>query len=408
MKSPAGPSHKIADLLDGNRDGVRVPNAGATMTDFNRNNQPQISQPRAAAAKQPISRSARPKHPLIRHRLAEAATPTPLATPQPTSTPWPAEPRSAPEAMPRPHQRRHKEEPGSRRSRNKAAVLPSKDALELSSIHGQVHQFRGFVDRFGGKHGQSGIMPTLCIRSLCHAATGREVEPDHWWFRLSQEWSELGLQPGDEVLFTAKVHHRTKGFVDQVLSKKYEGRVRQKVTGFGGNLRSVALIRRAQRPLDRELELRHKLKERELQMSKELKEWEQQLSQQLKKRELEFSRGLNVQERQMTQELKRRELQMNQDLQEQEQWICEVERMYRSLEGRIGHMAHDLSRQKRRALVAMACALGIGFTGGGVLSWRLAGSGSVGAAPGGSPAAEEVLGPNRNDRSGNPSLAQGQ
>lgn len=99
---------------------------------------------------------------------------------------------------------------------------------------------------------------------------------------------------------------------------------------------------------------------------------------------------------------------MNQDLHEREQWICEQEQMRLSLERRLGQMAHALSRQKRRAVLALACALGIGFTGGGVLSWRLAGSGTVGAAPGGSTMAEEVMEPNRSEQAGNPSLAQGQ
>jgi hypothetical protein len=55
-------------------------------------------------------------------------------------------------------------------------LLSGKGPLALSSIHGQMAQFSGVVN------------------------------PEHWWFRLSQEWREPGLQPGAAVQFTAKEH----------------------------------------------------------------------------------------------------------------------------------------------------------------------------------------------------------
>ena len=83
--------------------------------------------------------------------------------------------------------------------------------LALQGLEGQVLRLRGVVDRIGGFHQQGRIQHTLCLRNLEVAASGQPITPDHWWFRLRQCWSELGLQAGDTLLFTVKVRCRSKG-----------------------------------------------------------------------------------------------------------------------------------------------------------------------------------------------------
>lgn len=142
-------------------------------------------------------------------------------------------------------------------------VLRDRGPLALRSIHGQVARFSGVVDRFGGKVKLGTIVPTLCIRSLRHTASGRAVDPEHAWFRLSQEWSDLGLQPGDAVQFTTKVHRVTKGWHDGHGASGGGGRVGEQLIGFAGQVRNVVVTRRATRSLDPALELRRQLRERD-------------------------------------------------------------------------------------------------------------------------------------------------
>lgn len=106
--------------------------------------------------------------------------------------------------------------------------------LSLHALHGQVHRFRGVLDRFGAFPQAGRLIHTLCVRQLQLAGTEQPVAPDHWWFRLREDWVRVGIDQGDTVLFTAKVQRCSKGW-DQVV-------------GLGGTVRDVVVTRRSQRP----------------------------------------------------------------------------------------------------------------------------------------------------------------
>ncbi len=61
------------------------------------------------------------------------------------------------------------------RSSGRDPILRDRGPLALRSIHGQVARFSGVVDRFGGQVKLGTIVPTLCIGSLRHTASGRVV-----------------------------------------------------------------------------------------------------------------------------------------------------------------------------------------------------------------------------------------
>ncbi len=119
--------------------------------------------------------------------------------------------------------------------------------FELHSLHGQVHRFTGVIDRFGGFPQAGLIIRTLCVRELRLASTEQPVHPDHWWFRLREAWAEAGIQPGDTVLFTAKVQRCTKGWDQSFDVDGGSGRRRGQVIGLGGCIRDVVVTHRAQR-----------------------------------------------------------------------------------------------------------------------------------------------------------------
>jgi hypothetical protein len=101
--------------------------------------------------------------------------------------------------------------------------------IALAAFQGQVLRIRGVVERFGGVDRSDAIQHTLCIRDLHLAHTDQPLDPDHWWFKLRAEWCAQPLQPGDQVLFTAKVAH---------CHKSRRGRV----DGFGGQVRDLVVI----------------------------------------------------------------------------------------------------------------------------------------------------------------------
>ncbi|MBF2097401.1 MAG: hypothetical protein IGQ88_03355, partial [Gloeomargaritaceae cyanobacterium C42_A2020_066] len=97
--------------------------------------------------------------------------------------------------------------------------------VSLVAYRGQVLRLVGIVDRFGTydsfrypgpdhrrQRVEHRIVRTLCVRNLKLAESREDVTPDHWWFPLRQEWEELALQPGDRVMFSAKIHRRHKGY----------------------------------------------------------------------------------------------------------------------------------------------------------------------------------------------------
>lgn len=128
-------------------------------------------------------------------------------------------------------------------------VAPLHRSLDLTSIHGEVHRFTGVVDRFGSYEERGSTIRTICIRELRLDSTGHHLQPDHWWFRLREVWSEAGVRVGDTVLFTAKVQRCTKGW-DNPNTRGNHGltrrsaRSRQQVMGFGTSPRSVSVVGR--------------------------------------------------------------------------------------------------------------------------------------------------------------------
>lgn len=120
-------------------------------------------------------------------------------------------------------------------------------SLTLQSLHGQIHRFTGVIDRFGGFPQSERIVQTLCVRELHLAATDQPVTPDHWWFRLREDWAQGGIEPGDSVLFTAKVQRCTKGWDQPIAIDGGPCRRRKQVIGLGGRIRDVVVTHRAQR-----------------------------------------------------------------------------------------------------------------------------------------------------------------
>jgi hypothetical protein len=132
----------------------------------------------------------------------------------------------------------------------------------LNALRGQVHRFTGIVDRFGGYQADQGQIHTLCVRDLALADSGQAIDPDHWWFRLREIWTQAGVCAGDRVLFTAKVQRCSKGGT------------RAQVIGFGAAPRDLVILERPQEEslvcdLQHQVErLRRQLKETELSCQK--------------------------------------------------------------------------------------------------------------------------------------------
>lgn len=120
-------------------------------------------------------------------------------------------------------------------------------SLALPSLHGQIQRFTGVIDRFGGFPQSGRIIQTLCVREMHLAATDQPVTPDHWWFRLREDWAQGGIEPGDTVLFTAKVQRCTKGWDQPMATDGGPCRRREQVIGLGGRIRDVVVTHRAQR-----------------------------------------------------------------------------------------------------------------------------------------------------------------
>ncbi|MEB3201070.1 MAG: hypothetical protein VKK62_11165 [Synechococcaceae cyanobacterium] len=121
------------------------------------------------------------------------------------------------------------------------------NSLALQSLRGQIHRFTGVIDRFGGFPQSGRIIQTLCVRDLHLAGTDQPVSPDHWWFRLREDWAQGGIEPGDTVLFTAKVQRCTKGWDQSIATHDRPCRRRDQVIGLGGRIRDVVVTHRAQR-----------------------------------------------------------------------------------------------------------------------------------------------------------------
>jgi hypothetical protein len=110
--------------------------------------------------------------------------------------------------------------------------------LDLASMRGEVHRFEGIVDRIGTAPKATGVVETICIRDLIHCRTNQRINPDHWWFRLRQEWMDARIKPGDHVVFIAKVQRCSKGTSYHEVKGKRE---RIQVIGFGATVKSLII-----------------------------------------------------------------------------------------------------------------------------------------------------------------------
>lgn len=114
--------------------------------------------------------------------------------------------------------------------------------LDLNSMRGEVHRFEGIVDRIGKAPQATGVIETICIREIILCRTNQKITPDHWWFRMRQEWMEAQLMPGDLIVFEAKVQRCSKGSTDPGIKEKNG---RRQVIGFGSTVRSVVVKQHA-------------------------------------------------------------------------------------------------------------------------------------------------------------------
>ena len=108
--------------------------------------------------------------------------------------------------------------------------------LDLASLRGEVHRFEGIVDRLGTAPKATGMVETICIRKLIHCRTNQRINPDHWWFRLRQDWMDARVKPGDHVVFVAKVQRCSKGTSHREVQGNRE---RTQVIGFGATVKSL-------------------------------------------------------------------------------------------------------------------------------------------------------------------------
>ena len=120
--------------------------------------------------------------------------------------------------------------------------------FSIHGLKGQVLRLRGVVDRFGGFEQQGVVQQTVCVRNLELASSGQPIDPDHWWFKLRQPWCEAGVQVGDTILFTVKVSYCSKGRHDQSWADGSGLRSRERVIGFGGQVRDLVVQRRGRPP----------------------------------------------------------------------------------------------------------------------------------------------------------------
>ncbi|MDS3859968.1 hypothetical protein RIF25_04010 [Thermosynechococcaceae cyanobacterium BACA0444] len=134
-------------------------------------------------------------------------------------------------------------------------------AVELATLHKRVVRLMGVIDRFGsyesvrlpsrrnppGRQGQSNrrTIQKVCVRHLSLADTRQAVTPDHWWLPMRQEWANLGLQPGDKVIFTTKIHRAKKGYQGDELGVKGTHRLVRVEYGPSPNVKDVTLISRS-------------------------------------------------------------------------------------------------------------------------------------------------------------------
>lgn len=130
------------------------------------------------------------------------------------------------------------------RSMHQSAAELTMTTTTLHGLKGQVLRLRGVVDRFGRFEYQGKVQHTVCVRNMELASSGEPLQPDHWWFRLRQPWTEAGVQPGDTILFTAKVSSCSKGSHEPTLPDGTSLRARERVLGFSSQVRDLVVVRR--------------------------------------------------------------------------------------------------------------------------------------------------------------------
>lgn len=118
-------------------------------------------------------------------------------------------------------------------------------ATQLVTLHRQVCCFTAEVDRFGYYETFQGRVSTICFKNLRLAKTNAPVHPNHWWFNLRKEIIECHLQPGDTVLFEAKIHRCHKGYqppANQI--RKFNRRPPRTDFGPGRTIRNLTVLKR--------------------------------------------------------------------------------------------------------------------------------------------------------------------
>jgi len=121
------------------------------------------------------------------------------------------------------------------------SVMPER-LLDLNSMRGEVHRFEGIVDRISTAPQATGVIETICIRDIILCRTNQMITPDHWWFRMRQEWMEARLMTGDRIVFEAKVQRCSKGSSAPGTEEKNK---RRQVIGFSSTVRSVIVKQHA-------------------------------------------------------------------------------------------------------------------------------------------------------------------
>jgi hypothetical protein len=81
---------------------------------------------------------------------------------------------------------------------------------ELRARNKQRFRIQAVVERFGSRRGWTGDEPTVLLKNVTDADTGRLLT-DHLWFKAGK-WSS-SISVGDAISFDARVGSYTKGYM---------------------------------------------------------------------------------------------------------------------------------------------------------------------------------------------------
>jgi len=81
----------------------------------------------------------------------------------------------------------------------------------LAPVEEERMMFQGTFGRLGTKRGWQGRQEqTVLLTDICDRTGSRVC--DHLWFNLTKQFAALSLQPGDVVVFEARVKAYVKGY----------------------------------------------------------------------------------------------------------------------------------------------------------------------------------------------------